>query len=67
MPSVKRDIINKRRTKVVDDIELVIIEHDLCYHCREQLACLRKDLLTQTANQQELGFVVTRCPDYDEP
>jgi hypothetical protein len=67
MPFAKRALYNKRLTKSIDDIELVIIEHDMCYHCEEQRGCLRRENLAQTASLQELGFVVTRCPDYVEP
>ena len=51
---------------VIDDIELVIVEHDLCYHCVLQRGCLRRETVLKTAGQQELGFIVTRCPEYEE-
>ena len=55
------------KTRVaIDDIELVIVEHDLCYHCVDQRGCLRRETVLKTTGQQELGFIVTRCPEYEE-
>jgi hypothetical protein len=50
----------------IDDLELVIIEHDLCYHCVDQRGCLRREKVLAAAGHQELSFVVTRCPEYTE-
>lgn len=62
----KTIIHHRRRTKVADDIEMIIVEHDFCFHCSFQRSCSRRENLIQTANQQELGFVVTRCPEFEE-
>ncbi len=66
MPFAKRSLFNKRPTKTIEDIEIVL-EHDMCFHCADQRGCLRRENVAQTAAMQEIGFVVTRCPDYVEP
>lgn len=67
MPLKKPSAFGQRRCQAsVDDIELVIIEHDLCFHCHEQRGCLRRESTLRTATQQGLSFIVTRCPDFEE-
>jgi hypothetical protein len=67
MSFAKRSLFNKRLTRSIEDIEMVIVEHDMCYHCAEMRGCMRRENVAQTASYQEIGFIVTRCPDYVEP